>query len=224
MRENYFRAGVPAPYFEDDTAILFCEKMEEILPYMTKKAEILLTDPPYGIPASAWERTSFGNNGRAKLWGNAVTWDRAEQGFFDVPRTYADEAIIWGGNNYISPPSARWLIWDKKQTTTRSECELAWTTMTGGNKIFRMSRIDAYFNKRLFPKEHPNEKPIQLLVWCLHFFGKKGVTILDPFAGVGTTMIAAALCGHKSIGIEISEKYCEIAVKRIQQIERGEIK
>jgi len=79
-----------------------------------------------------------------------------------------------------------------------------------------MSRIDAYVNYAHDGKQHPNQKPLQLFSWCIGLFKSAGA-ILDPFMGSGTTLVAAKLSGRKAIGIEIEEKYCEIAVKRLEQ-------
>ena len=63
--------------------------------------------------------------------------------------------------------------------------------------------------------DHPTQKPLKLITWCLSQF-PEAQTILDPFLGSGTTAVAAKILGRKCIGIEIEEKYCEIAAKRIQ--------
>jgi DNA modification methylase len=63
---------------------------------------------------------------------------------------------------------------------------------------------------------HPTQKPLPLMRWCLTL-APDAQTILDPFMGSGTTLVAAKLEGRKSVGIEISEKYCEIAANRLRQ-------
>jgi len=65
------------------------------------------------------------------------------------------------------------------------------------------------------PNGHPAEKPIEGMLWMIHQSG--GDLILDPFMGSGTTLRAAKDLGRKAIGIEIEEKYCEIAAKRMKQ-------
>ena len=79
-----------------------------------------------------------------------------------------------------------------------------------------MSRTDAYVNKCDHRKTHPTEKPIQLVRWCLRMY-PSAETVLDPFAGTGSTLVAAAVEHRRAIGIEIDERYCEIAAKRLQQ-------
>jgi DNA modification methylase len=65
-------------------------------------------------------------------------------------------------------------------------------------------------------RKHPTQKPIKLMTWCLSFF-PDARTILDPFMGSGTTLVAAKQLGRRAIGIELEEKYCEIAVQRLAQ-------
>lgn len=65
-------------------------------------------------------------------------------------------------------------------------------------------------------KQHPTQKPVELMTWCISL-ADDPATILDPFMGSGTTLRAAKDLGRKAIGIEIEEKYCEIAAKRMQQ-------
>jgi site-specific DNA-methyltransferase (adenine-specific) len=64
---------------------------------------------------------------------------------------------------------------------------------------------------------HPNEKPVKFVQRLVNLGTKEGETILDPFMGSGTTLVAAKLEGRKAVGIEISEKYCELAANRLRQ-------
>jgi len=66
-------------------------------------------------------------------------------------------------------------------------------------------------------KQHPTQKPEQLMLWCLGFLPKSAQLILDPFAGSGTTLVAAKRRGLRAIGIEINEQYAEVAAKRLSQ-------
>lgn len=79
--------------------------------------------------------------------------------------------------------------------------------------------IDIIYSMRVPPEQlkHPNEKPIDLIIKLLEPYDFLKQTILDPFMGSGTTLVAAKQLGRKAIGIEIEEKYCEIAVKRLGQ-------
>jgi len=71
--------------------------------------------------------------------------------------------------------------------------------------------------------KHPNEKPIPVIHRLLRLGSLDGETVLDPFLGSGTTAVACEQLNRRWIGIEISEKYCEIAAKRIER-ERQQLK
>jgi hypothetical protein len=64
---------------------------------------------------------------------------------------------------------------------------------------------------------HPTPKPVALLCYLIDKVSRPGDLILDPFMGSGTTLVAAKRLGRRAIGIEIEEKYCEIAARRIQE-------
>ena len=64
-------------------------------------------------------------------------------------------------------------------------------------------------------KMHPTQKPQALMKWCLGLV--KAETVIDPFMGSGSTVVAARDEGRKAVGIEISEEYCEVAAKRLSQ-------
>ena len=86
-------------------------------------------------------------------------------------------------------------------------------------KIENIIRPNKYFAPKIIPSkdQHPTEKPIGLPKHFIQLHSQGEDTILDPFMGSGTTLVAAKQLGRKAIGIEIEEKYCEIAVKRLGQ-------
>jgi DNA modification methylase len=131
---------------------------------------------------------------------------------FDAMREASQEQIIWGGNYFTDylPPSMRWLVWDKGQRDfSLADCEFAWTSQNKAARIFNYPRAKAMQDG----KEHPTQKPIALIEWCLSFV-PKAETIVDPFLGSGTTAVACIRTGRQCIGIELEEKYCEIAARR----------
>jgi hypothetical protein len=110
----------------------------------------------------------------------------------------------------------KWLVWDKQQTMPSfSDVELAWTNLKGiALKMFRFCGAGLMAVEK--DRWHPTQKPIALLQWCLSFV-PEAKTVLDPFMGSGSSLIAAKNRNIAAIGIEIEEKYCEIAAKRLSQ-------
>jgi|TARA_Y100000034_G_C6745689_1_gene331190 DNA modification methylase len=177
------------------------------------KIGAIIIDPPYGVSKEV-SRNWHGNNGKVKFNGRNA-WDEKLDSLVKSLSKLDKDVIIWGGNFYDLGPTDSWLIWDKLQDGRSSDAELAWAKVKKrGCRVFRMSRIDAYFNKRFFPKEHPTEKPIQLMKWCVE---KTSGVVLDCFAGSGSTLIACKLIGRDFIGIEINEKYARIANERLKE-------
>ena len=122
----------------------------------------------------------------------------------------SQDQIIWGGNYFGLPPSRGFLVWDKKQPENFSlaMCEMAWISRQQPAKMWRQSVLS-------YEKEHPTQKPVPLMEWCLGFV-PDAVTILDPFMGSGTTGVACVNQSRRFIGIELEPKYFDIACKRIQ--------
>ena len=89
---------------------------------------------------------------------------------------------------------------------------MAWTNLDRPTRVFRFAQCE---QANEGPKSHPTQKPLNLMLWCLKWVTAQ--TILDPFMGSGTTLVAAKNIGRKAIGIEIEERYCEIAAQRLSQ-------
>ena len=197
------------PYYQDESVTIFHGDCREIVPELGR-FDLLLTDPPYGLG----ERMKSGNEGEwSKGFSVAPTWDAATAPGVVEMALAVPLAIVWGGNYYPLPPSRGWLIWDKMQEHTSGHAELAWTSLDIPVRTFRMSRVEAYGNMN---KAHPTQKPLELMTWCISLAGDVQ-TILDPFAGSGTTGRAAKDLGRKAVLIEIEERYCEIAARRMGQ-------
>ena len=131
--------------------------------------------------------------------------------------------ILWGANNYASrlPDLRAWLCWDKVTKNGLNlriaECEFAASNCDIRPRVFRFMWSGAFREDERGDNFHPTQKPVALMRWCLSLPGLPSGTVLDPFMGSGPTLIAAALEGRRAIGIEIEERYCEIAAKRLSQ-------
>jgi DNA modification methylase len=131
------------------------------------------------------------------------------------------KVIIWGAN-YFSDllPLGRWLVWNKRDegpSRVLADGELAWHNCEGKSvRVFNWFWVGCYRKGEMNdPVVHPTQKPVSLMRWCIEI--TTSGTILDPFMGSGTTLRAAKDLGRKAIGIEIEERYCEVAAKRLEQ-------
>jgi site-specific DNA-methyltransferase (adenine-specific) len=206
------------PYYEHGGITIYHGDCREILPAVAP-VDLLLTDPPYGI-GDKWATTPVvGKRGSSRLWGRGEQWDNSTicPWLLDQAIEKASSAIVWGGNYYALPPARGWLSWDKMQEFSGAHFELAWTNLPIPARVFRLSRIDAYRNRAEHRKEHPTEKPAQLMRWCIGLAGESAKSVIDPFMGCGATVLASVALGRHAIGIEIEERYCEIAAKRLSQ-------
>ena len=194
-------------------ATLYLADCRDVLPTLPK-VDAVLTDPPYGIGAD--KHAGNVENGW-KQWSEA-SWDheRPPKAVFDAILAASGEQIIWGGNYFTDflPPTMRWLVWDKGQRGfSLADCEFAWASQWKAARIFDYPRGTA---TAATVKEHPTQKPVALMRWCVEFL-PKAETILDPFMGSGTTGVAAPQMGRKFIGIEREPKYFEAACRRIRE-------
>ena len=188
----------------------------DILPGLPKH-DALVADPPYGINEAAGKNKSRGNLAMSKDYGNEP-WDVAPaHDAVELARTLARYSVIFGGNYYHLPPASCWLIWNKLNGASDfADCEMAWTNL---DKAVR--KIDYLWNGMLRANgeprgDHPTQKPIGVMKWCIGHLPASAMTILDPFMGSGSTGVAAVQMGRRFTGIEISERYFDIACKRIE--------
>ena len=205
------------PYYTDEFVTIYQATCEDLL-CKIGQFDLLLTDPPYGLDEA---------NGRNKKRGKLAVpvdygtsdWDETiNQNAIDLARNICTYQIIFGGNYYVLPPSKCWLIWDKENGETDfADCELAWTNF---DKATRLKRHiwNGMIRKNHEQRWHPTQKPLDVIKWSISQSPNTVTTILDPFMGSGTTLRAAKDLGIKAVGIEIDERYCEIAANRMSQL------
>jgi DNA modification methylase len=212
----------PTPYYQDEAVTIYHGDCREILPNLAP-FDLLLTDPPYGINAEDFRATLPDTKG--KTFVRAIHGDDGLQSAEFIMRwiKHNQQAVIWGANNFpkLLPHKGRWLCWDKRLTEQAdkmlgSAFELAWENRkTGFDAMLRVLHggvVNADGGKRF----HPTQKPVALFRMVLGRY-VDAETIIDPFAGSGTTGVAAKLEGRKATLIEIEESYCEIAANRLSQ-------
>lgn len=217
--------SLPKAYYEHGGITIYHGDCREILPCFPVYdfGTLVLTDPPYGIGADKNKRGGkrHGNAAVASKDYGVGNWDDSPPSELTLAQVIqaGEFAIIFGGNYFELPASPKWLVWDKENGENGyADCELAWTNLRGAVRMFRF-RWMGMLQGNMKEKEeryHPTQKPTELMRWCIGQVG--GVQkVIDPFMGSGTTLVAAKNLQRKAIGIEIEEKYCEIAAKRLSQ-------
>ena len=193
-------------YYEQDGITIYHGRCEDVLPQL-KSFDLLMTDPPYGI--NACNQTL----GKGKKKFKRGDWDRTRpEGMAEIVAT-AKFACVWGGNYFadVLPVNNDWLVWHKANDgRTFSEVELAWTNYG------KQTRHKTH-NWGGEQKRHPTQKPLAVIKWAIGLAPESVESIVDPFMGSGTTLLAAKLAGITAVGIEIEETYCEIAANRLRQ-------
>ena len=180
--------------------------------------DLAIVDPPYGIDLANMNM-GIGNTPKAskaknrkwksKDWDSAIPSDEYFKELFRVSKNQ----IIWGGNYFNLGICNKFIIWDKEipEGLSFSDCEYAWTSFSGANKIFRYS---AYLNKS--DKFHPTQKPPQLYKWILDKYAKQGDKILDTHLGSGSIAIACHDYGFELTACELDAEYYDKAIERIK--------
>jgi site-specific DNA-methyltransferase (adenine-specific) len=180
--------------------------------------DLAIVDPPYGIDLANMNM-GIGNTPKASKAKNrkwkAKDWDTSipsDEYFKELYRVSKNQ-IIWGGNYFNLGICNKFIIWDKEipEGLSFSDCEYAWTSFNGANKIFRYS---AYLNKS--EKFHPTQKPPQLYKWLIDKYAKENDKILDTHLGSGSIAIACHDYGFELTACELDKEYYDKAIQRIK--------
>lgn len=195
-------------------AKLYLGDCREIMPSLTG-FDAIVTDPPYGISYCHGGR----KGGKAMgTDGQSIVGD--DEPFDPRPFLARGECLFWGAEHFKSrlPEGGRWMVWNKRRIgVVRDQgcVENAWHSMDGVTRLIDHPGDGADMgHERGQPRWHSNQKPIDVMRWCLTFTNAR--TILDPFMGSGTTGVATIKTGRKFIGIEIDQKHFDVACKRIE--------
>jgi site-specific DNA-methyltransferase (adenine-specific) len=179
-----------------------------------KSVDLIVTDPPYGIGVCDMKLGMWAASRMDKGdWDASVPSGRV---FSEMMRVSVHQSV-WGGNYFPLPSSRGWFVWDKGEGfrgRSYSEAELCWTSLDSPTRIYVR---DPLANRDYIGKEHPTQKPVPLIEWCISKFGDIE-TVYDPFMGSGTTAVACERLGRKWLGSEINPDYCRIAEKRIEAV------
>jgi site-specific DNA-methyltransferase (adenine-specific) len=222
------------PYYEDGAVTIYHGDCREILPALiSERAELVLTDPPFFMPAIhyqsrvQWQRSWSDTSVLAAFWATVLELCiplMPPRGHF-LTFCNGDSYPVFYPEIYRRFDFLKSLVWDKGHVglgrVWRSQHELLiaarWSEAKFADDGKLRSDVLRYDATPSSDRLHPLEKPPALLRSLIEPTTQLGACVLDPFAGSGTTLEAAKILGRRAIGIEGEERYCEIAAKRCSQ-------
>jgi site-specific DNA-methyltransferase (adenine-specific) len=210
---------VSDPYYSDDLVTLYHGDCLDLAPvFAHPNADALLMDPPYGIAYRSNRPRMEGNARSIEGDGSTALRDLVLAGWGCGP------ALVFGTWRVSRPERTHTrLIWDTKGALGMGNLSVPWKpsdqeiyVLGYGFEGRRTSNVLCHAPVQSAGRLHPHEKPIPLLLDLLSKC-PTGWTIADPFSGSGSTLVAAKQMGLRAIGVELEERYCEIAAKRLAQ-------
>lgn len=216
-----------SPYYQDDAVTLYHGDCLELSDLWTG-ADVLVTDPPYGYNVKLTGSRRGNRRGGHSPWaGSAIAGDQDLSARDAVMAAWgAGPAIVFGSWKMPKPEGTHTvLVWDKGDGVGMGDLSIPWRPnweevyVLGrgfrghrGTSVLTGHTVVSWASKG---REHPNMKP-QSLMESLIAKCPPGV-VADPFAGSGTTLVAAKALGRRAIGVELDERYCETTAKRLAQ-------
>ena len=215
------------PYYDQDGVTIWHGDCRDILPALGRDvADVIVTDPPYGMAFSAGARCDEGTGWTSRWTGHRIEGDDSTAARDEVLDWWgANPSLVFGTWKTAAPPMVReMLVWDKVVSTGKDALDIPWRpsweciyVIGHGFVGSRSHGVLRYSLPTLAPerRDHPTAKPVDLMRELVSKCPPG--TVLDPFMGSGTTLRAAKDLGRKAIGVELEERYCEVAVKRLAQ-------
>lgn len=226
--------ALPTPYYDEGGVTIYHADCRELLPKLT--ADVVITDPPYGVglvTKTSDYRGSRNFDGGKSLKASVLYRDDPEhvrsliRETFPVMRAIANRVVVFSGVRmmweYPPPDSVGAVYAPNGAGLTRWGFQVVHPILYYGSDPFladgRGSRPNGFRTEQPNGEtiDHPCPKPRRWMTWAVERASRPGELILDPFAGSGTTLVAAKECGRRAIGIEVEERYCEIAARRLTQ-------
>lgn len=228
--------SLPEPYYDRDGVTLYCGDCLDVLPWLVAgSVDLVLTDPPYNLRAE-----DIALDGRAPMLRDFGEWD---EDWSPAPHMQAWHRVLRVGGSVLVFTSDRLLsdyrrgpfkprgtvVWQKENPAPHPRPAyvqatewIAWLQKEGAAATWNAGGYTLNIERDAAPSgvertTHPTQKPIDLTRRLIQRHSNVGDTVLDPFAGSGTTLRAAKDLGRRAIGIEINPDYCAIAVERLRQ-------
>jgi DNA modification methylase len=188
-----------------------------------KKADMVFTDPPYGVKRDKGFEGFGGFGGKGKPIARRRykdDWDSGRPGAetFALILGSAVHALIFGGNYFadLLPQGKHWIVWDKKNTMpTFGDCELVWTNIKRDSVKLKQFEYNGLIGKEK-ERFHPTQKPVMLFVDLIEEYSAADNMLCDFYLGSGSTLIACEKTNRICYGMEISEQYVDVIINRWQ--------
>lgn len=220
-------------------------KKEDVDKLMNKeKADLLLTDPPYGIDIVKDNKKIGFGDGRLGFKSTQNTGTIGGGGIVPVGKhrkiigdnkpfepkpllEYGQNQIIWGGNYFATKlyDTSCWIIWDKRGEIPSNnfvDCEIAWTSFKKPTRLFthKWSGLLREGNRKeeMIKRVHPTQKPVGLHSNILKDYSNENDLIMDLYGGSGSTLIACEQTNRKCYMMELDEKYCSVILERWEKL------
>lgn len=234
------------PYYDEGGITIYHGDCLEVVSQLeAESVKAVVTDPPFSSGARTEAGKSMrGGMQRGAKWGD--DWfshdNMATHGFLFLMRLLGVElyrVVQRGGSGHFfidwrmypnlfgALESCNWIVknvvvWDKRHfgmgTNYRNQHEFVIYAEKQGNSTFQNHSIgNVIAAKRSDGEFHPTQKPVDLLQTMIEAVTVAGDVVLEPFMGSASTLVAAKLIGRRAIGIEVDERYCEIAARRLSQ-------
>ena len=191
-----------------------------------EKAEMVFTDPPYGIDVVQGENVGGVKLAKVNTYSKIIgddTIDTARDFYNTCISLGMNNFIIWGGNYFTDflPASMCWVIWDKENTGNFADVEIAWTSFNKAAKLYKWqwNGMIRKGDKNIEGKTrvHPTQKPVGLFGNIFNDFPFE--VCFDGFLGSGSTMVAAHQLKRRCFGIELEPKYCAVIIDRMAKLD-----
>lgn len=230
------------PYYEDDLVTLYHADCREVMASLAEESVgAVITDPPYTARTHQNARSSAPDGSMQRsLSGSRKTFDSIDDGalravLIEAGRVSRGWVVATLDYRHavefdVTPPEGlrvmRLGVWVKTNPTPQLSGDRpaqGWESIAYMHRADRRSKWSGggahgnYVAPIPPPEGHPTAKPLPLVAQWVRWFTDAGDTVLDPFAGSGTTLRAAKDEGRKAIGVELDERYCEIIAKRLAQ-------
>ena len=199
-----------------------------------QKADMVFTDPPYGMFLNADYSDMGGKNSMTKKTGNKYDKVIGDHNDFTPELintifacfSYCKEIFMWGADYYAellpNKNEGSWVVWDKRGDESAdkmygSTFELCWSKARHKRMMARVKWAGIFGMEKEHDKKrvHPTQKPVELVVWFFDYFSLKDKTnVVDLYGGSGSTLIASEKVGKKAFLMELDPKYCDVIVKR----------